>query len=53
MVGLVACTLVSVGAAAGEVVNEAGADAGLVAPSDFTATTCTSARSIGPGSGKC
>ena len=39
-VGLVACTSVSVGDAAGEVVNVAGAEVGLVVPG-LTATTCT------------
>ena len=41
VVGLVACTAVSVGAAAGEVVNAAGAETGLVAPLGLMATTCT------------
>ena len=44
-VGLVACTLVSVGAAAGEVVNVSGAEAGLVVPG-LTATTCTSSNGV-------
>ena len=44
-VGLVACTLVSVGAAAGEVVNVSGAETGLVVPG-LTATTCTSSNGV-------
>ena len=38
-VGLVSCTLARVGAAAGEVVNKSGAEAGLVVPG-LMATTC-------------
>ena len=44
-VGLVACTLVSVGAAAGEVVNVSGAEGGLVVPG-LTATTCTISNGV-------
>ena len=40
VVGLVARTLVSVGAAAGEVVNVAGAETGLTTPLSLMATTC-------------
>ena len=43
-VGLVACTSIRVGAAAGEVVNVAGAEVGLLPP-ELEATTCT--RNIG------
>ena len=47
VVGLVACTAVSVGAAAGEVVNVAGAETGLVAPLGLVATTCDMLRRYG------